>query len=502
MPRNVSYNGKIHQFPDGVSDDEIAAALEGQDPPGASVRSVETDPPSGFNPGRMARDFISGIGAGAAKTVTGLGELGTRIANTVGAREEPGSSPLMPNLSGAFKGADVSAFDAARAEIEEQTPKSLSAAAGEGLEQMGEFALPGGATKGMFAGRGLAQLAGRAAVRGVEGAAVQAGREGDLDESALTAGALGAAGEGLVTGGAATARVLYRSALRSYANLLKPRTQVEWENVERLAQRVLEEKLAPGLSTRATQLNRAEDALADATGARKGVEAGLQGATVDARSVLQRGADEIPAVLPGGQIPAQGKPLRKGAERALEDAQAVVQATGAGTTRVPLPAAQAEKRRLDTVLKGFYEGGRDKVPVSAQFTKSSADAWRGAINDQFPELGAANLREHELIQVTSMLRRALSESRFPRNPEGAAGAAGAGALGRFSVPAAFLARLGVGSGPLSSASARVKLAVSGLLERGGALDFLRLAAQAGVPEMSATEEVLETARRRQLPSEE
>jgi hypothetical protein len=259
---------------------------------------------------------------------------------------------------------------------------------------------------------------------------------------------------------------LGRGAKRSFGNLLQPAKQVDREAVMDLAGRMEKEGIAPALSSRSTQVSNAEKALTDATANRKAVETKLAGKTVPAKSVLDASIESIPETLPGGAIPKTGMAQRKAANRAAEDVATALEAHG-GTGDVPFEAAQSEKRRWDKLLASFYEGGRDKVPEGVAHTKKAADAWRGAIANEFPEMGAANLRESELIDVTRLLKEA--QKRVER--EGVIGASqeasaiGAAAAGRYSIPLMETAKAvaGAGRGPISSGSAALKRTVANLL---------------------------------------
>src|SRR5262245_32084749 len=87
MPRTVSYNGTLHQFPDDATDDEIAAALGGdsaaeQPPRESGMHAFGRGMLEGLTGlGSAAKDYYTGVAKGAGQTAAGLGEIGQRLAN-------------------------------------------------------------------------------------------------------------------------------------------------------------------------------------------------------------------------------------------------------------------------------------------------------------------------------------------------------------------------------------------------------------------------------------
>jgi hypothetical protein len=335
---------------------------------------------------------------------------------------------------------------------------------------------------------GAAGEAGRQLVRRAFGAPAATGvaqRTLGLDPDSPEAAAAGIGSEALAgVAGAGSAKLLKalssgldRSAKRSILNILQPRTAREKADAMRLASVAQRENLVPAMSGRASQLERAKAALAGAKAdsdaiTQRGVAAGQ---TVEARPVIDAAVDSIPANLPGvpGAIntvtPRSGHAVRRAASQVADDVFNTVANTGGGSTKVPLEAAISERRRLDELLTAMYDAGREQAPIGTRSVQTAADAWRGAIADSFPDLGAANLRQSDLIHITEMMRRAAAEAERTGGMGTSmqeAGAIGAGAVGRMSVPAMLGVRSLVTAAPFASLSAAGKRLAAKLAEGG------------------------------------
>lgn len=181
------------------------------EPERPEVQFTETEE----TPGLLERpqDMLHGALAGVGKTVTGLGELGTRLGNALRAALA-GNSPM-----GAFTQDDASTqpFAATRADIDEATPDTPGARVGETAEQMAEFFIPGAA--GLRASKGAGLLA-RMGVEAAGAGAVGSAQQGNLDPASAVGGAGGAAfGAGM---GAATRRLGTRAA-ETFSRIVRPR---------------------------------------------------------------------------------------------------------------------------------------------------------------------------------------------------------------------------------------------------------------------------------------
>lgn len=217
MPRRIQGpDGKLHEFPDDFTNDEIASALDSVMPhqPESAATQRETAPSSGV----MDTALDVGVGAikGAAKTAVGVGELVSQI---------PGVSHAIDAAYG--PGVRRTAFDWARARLQ---PANTAEKIGQGIEQTAEFFGPGSALKGAKAAMALrggraAKLANAVTGLGVEGAsaaavdAAQKGTTADALSTGLTSAGVGGAIGATVKGAQLPARWLSE---RIEASLLKP----------------------------------------------------------------------------------------------------------------------------------------------------------------------------------------------------------------------------------------------------------------------------------------
>jgi hypothetical protein len=351
-----------------------------------------------------------------------------------------------------------------------------AAATGAGLLATKNPVLAGAA--GSVAGESARQLLRR--LMGAPAATGVAQQAFKLDPNSTEAAAAGLAGEGAAgaIGGISQRLLNYlskasgRSANRWIVDLLRPRGERETADAVRLAAMARSEGIVPAFSGAAEQASRAAGVLAPASAEAKRLmsEGVKRGTTVEAAPVFQSALDEIPARLPGGGLPATGQPERRAARLVAEDALNTIAAVGQGPagTQVPLEAAVSERTRLDSLLKAMYDRGGTEAPVAKQAIQSSADAWRKAIADSYPELGAANKRMSDLITIQDMLQRAAKQAERggAAGAGSEAGAVGAAAAGRLSIPAMVAAKMGLMSAPGASAMSAAMSAFSKMTAAG------------------------------------
>ena len=340
---------------------------------------------------------------------------------------------------------------------------ALGAAGGEAVRQIGRRAL------GQPSATGLIQRA-----TGMDPDSPAAAATGIAAEAAL-----GGSAEKIAQAMRWASGALGDWARRSRWGLVRraanPRDEAKFAE---LTSRLESEDIAPAFSGRAEQVSRAERRLADARATREAVEASHAGGTVNAEPVLQRAVDYIPEKLPGGEIPQVGGGARSAARRVAEDVETSLRSIGGGGYDVPLPKAMAEKRRWDDILSDFYAKGRTEPSPQLKPSQNAADAWRGAIADAYPDLGAANMRESELITIARLLKE--MQGLEARGTAGAAGQVaagiGAGAAGRTGVPASIFARMGVGGPRVTSLTARGEALLGRLLaDPAGQQAYIRMA---------------------------
>lgn len=311
---------------------------------------------------------------------------------------------------------------------------------------------------------------------GVPAATGNVQRAFDLDPESAGAAVAGIAGEGLtgLIGGLlskvlnGTATAADKSALRSINNLVQTTKKKDLARWKPLAQRTRTEGISSPALTRATTVRRAEEALKDASSKLSNLEeeAISSGRTISTEDLLREAEGLRPQRLPTGDLPATAASAERSAGRAIGDIRKVAEAYPEG---VPMEAALAERRRLDTLIKRFYEGGADMPPESKAAAKGAADIYRRLINAD-PSLAEANLRKSELLALNRLLKTAAEKSEREGflGPAGAeASAAAAGAVGRMSIPAMLAGRAGIASAPVTTISSTLKSALSKILRAGG-----------------------------------
>ena len=366
----------------------------------------------------------------------------------------------------------------------QHTPRELAEGALEGAPMAGGMA---GAALGAAPGAALGAAGGEAVRqlgRRAMGAPAATGLVTDLtgmdpDSPKAAAanialeGLLGGAGEKMAQAARWAKSTLSNWATKSRVSLLGPSSAIDQAQARELAERLATEGIAPAGSSRARQVANAQARLSEASSARKAVEQSHAEDSLNASRVLDEVLAQEPKRLPGGEIPQVGRPERRAHRLVAEDVLASL--SGGGET--PLPVAQGEKRRWDALLQSFYERGALTPAIGQKYTKGAADAWRGAIADAFPDLGTANLRESELIDILRLLQtQQTAEFVGKRSIAGpAAAAGGAGAAGRWSIPAAVASK-GLLSGPrfTSMSAAGKDLAARLLMDPAKAQMYVRL----------------------------
>lgn len=212
MPRQVEYGGKVHEFPDDATDDEVRAALQGtqQQQPAAAAQQQ----PQSYAEmiGEFGSDALQGLGAGVLSTIFHGGDLIRRATGQQRIIDTPDvRSSITP-------------------------PASLAGQLGYGGEKVAEFFVPGGAvgkaaklvegaTTGLRGAQAL-NIGARAALEGAAAggvAGVQTGGDPQaMKDAALQTGAITA---GLGTAAAAVPGVtkgLERWAESQYGKVLNP----------------------------------------------------------------------------------------------------------------------------------------------------------------------------------------------------------------------------------------------------------------------------------------
>ena len=225
MAREVEYGGKVHEFPDDATDDEIRSALQGtqQQQP---VAAVQQQPQPGMmeTAGQFATDALQGLKAGALSGIYHGGDLVRRGTEAVVGPEWAARLGMENKLDKPEVRALIT------------PPESTAGQLGYGAEKMAEFFVPAGAVgkvakavEGATAGLRGAQALNIGARAALEGAAAggvagvqtggdpQAMRDAALQTGAITAG-LGTAAAVVP----AVARGLEKWGQKTYGQVLNP----------------------------------------------------------------------------------------------------------------------------------------------------------------------------------------------------------------------------------------------------------------------------------------
>lgn len=389
MPRRVEFQGAIHEFPDGATDEQIRAALASVAPAGKPVRT---------GPGGAAADFLEGVGAGALSTVKGVRDLGYRLT---------GNEPPK-----AFLGSETLT----------DAPANLAGQVGKFAEQAAEFALPLGAASKATMGASLVR---RTAAAGAASGGVAAIQSGGDPAAIGTAAALGVAGPviGKVAGKAFRAYTQSElpviSPRRLYQGALKPPPgsgKQGYEDVQQLIKTGLREEIPvspAGLEAIGTKTAEINSQIASEI-----QRLGRQGVTIDPVAVHSRLTpllDEFNSVAPnaarsdirsaGAQYMA--KHTTPGTPTRVDNFGRTVRGTPPVPTPYSIAEAQAEKIATYKDIRKSY-GERSGAWTEA--LKNLARGLKEEIAGVFPEVSALNNREGSLKALEDVLERALKRN--------------------------------------------------------------------------------------------
>jgi hypothetical protein len=182
MPNIKGPDGRVISFPEGTSEADIAAAFSG-------THETPQNPYLG-----AAKDFAKGIGEGVVNTISGADNFATKH---------------LPAFMTTPIGQRPSAENSARATAYAKdlaTPVNTTQAIGKGLEQAGEFFIPGGLTKKVIGKSGPLV---RAGVEALSSGIVNKAQGGDFTSGAIAGGAA----SGLASGLKAVAPKIAESAI-------------------------------------------------------------------------------------------------------------------------------------------------------------------------------------------------------------------------------------------------------------------------------------------------
>jgi len=380
MPRRVEFQGAVHEFPDGATDEQIRGALSGIAKP--PEPKTWADKLGLENPiGRAIVDTGEGVAAGAALSVFKGGDTIRRGLGMNRVIDNPDVKQAMT------------------------APDSMAGQVGKGAEQVAEILIPSmGATKALKAAQfGKAAIVGADALiaGGVTG--LQTGGDPKaMAEAALVSGGVGAIASGLgaAARGGKAAQLLEESAKKEYGQVLAATKQ---------GNKFLSQKsVAPGLLDRGVKawtlkglLGKANSA-AEATGKLIGDawDNLPAGTTVELDPVIskltQQATDAFTIQTSGGAA----KPVTSMAKSALDSVDYMKQLLTdvaetnptTGALEVPVAKLRQLRQAWDEVAAQakVYQGQQLADHATGKVHAMAADAIREQLAADFPSIATLN----------------------------------------------------------------------------------------------------------------
>jgi hypothetical protein len=389
MPKIIEVPGVGNvEFPDGMSDEQIAAQITGQPKSSSSTAysgdNLLTDAAAGVG------NFVRGVGSGVVNTGVGAYDLARKAV------------PALPEVSPTLRSAA-------------EAPNSAMGRIGKFAEQTAEFLVPGMAVSKATA---AAPLLGRMAAEGATSGAVAALQTGG-DSSAVVPSALFGAAAPL--SGAAMGLIgRTRYPERIYQSSLKPppgSPKVKPADVKQMVQTGLKE----GIPVTEWGLDRLYGLVDDINGKIAKVIDDGEGVTISRQKVASRTRDAektfAKQVNNESDLAAiknsRAEFLRKHEIRApftkiapsLEGPGYTPVGKGVKKYAQPIPAAEAQAEKIGTYLqlRGKY-GQLGSAEVEAQ--KALARGLKEELAEAFPKLKELNARDSRLLQLQTALERA------------------------------------------------------------------------------------------------
>lgn len=399
MPRQVSYNGTVHTFPDDASDDEIRQSLESSDQQQPSRYGLSDELQS---QARDIKDVAVGAGKGVLSTAVGANKLLRKV-------------PVV--------GQYLSASDQDMQQAQPYTePTNSVQKIGKGIEQAGEFFIPGGAvSRGIKAveaatklpiaralGRAVLEAAGAAGVTGVQ----TGGDPKAMATVAATAGGTSAALSALPNK-TAMARRLYGSALKPPPSMdaaerqaiidtgLKEGVVLNRDVVDNVQARInaLNQKISDEIATRSA---------AGATVNPETVAGYTQRSAKLAKTQVNPESDVV--AVEGAKQEflrnAPQAPYTKLRPTSDPDEATVFPFTpeGEGSTPLPIPLADAQRMKQGTYRK-LKDSYGEQASAAREAQKDLARGLKDQIVQAFPEIAQLNANESALLNLEASLER-------------------------------------------------------------------------------------------------
>lgn len=407
MPRRVMFNGKVQEFPDDATDDEIRGALEAGDSQPGPLKQ-----PEGFSPSRMLGNVIPSAGSYLKSTVQALTSPRETLSNLAGAVEgglNRGASALagavgLPNQLTPEEESQGQKFDAVVNNYKQRygsVPQALKT-----LE-----------TDPVGVAADASMLAGGA------GAALKAG---GLNKAASAANAVSQAANPLVGVPRAAAKMVPNklkdaAAVRLYESALKPpRGTFDMSEVEAMVNKGLDEKIAlsgmmPG---KALDKTRGKiDAINDTVNKtiEEGNNAGKAVDPVKVAGYTDRSIERFTTVDPADKAPiiaTRDRFLDKHSDKypytkirpAVDDATGFVPVgEGVATYPRPIPVKDAQRLKQNTYRELRDSAFGEQVGAAREAKKDLARGLKEGVYDHFPQLREMGKAEKSLIDLENAI---------------------------------------------------------------------------------------------------
>lgn len=410
--------------------------------------------------GDRAADFGKGFLGGAARTVTNLGELGTRLGQAFTSEVDTtdpthGIGTMVSRFMGdsAEGQAALQPFQEAKEEVEEFIPDTTSAKVGELGEAVGEFALGGAAKTGLQAGAktALSPLAQKVLHEAITGGTVGSLREGKLfDPKAAVSSGIGG---GVAHGLGALGSKLSKRAIDTYAKVVGTAggSQGRGKVLQAIERMLGEGNLPKGdITAQAAQARKAADE------AHQALNTFRQSApkSADLDTVIQSIQGTLKTAGSSGKAvnPADAARLDEIVER-LE---------GLRGTPADLGGGKVEITALDDILtdlsQSFAKASEPATASAQATTRRAGNALREQLNLAQPGRRELGQRISQQEQLAKRLGQAAEKKPF--QPAGSAGA--------------ILALTGIGAGTGAALGGKEGAAVGALAGAAGPFAFLKL----------------------------
>lgn len=373
MPRQVEFQGQVHEFPDNATDEQVRDALTGHHEQQAAATTPDrlTGQFGKDHPILAAPiDFLQGVGAGAMSTIVHGGDLIRRGLGMERIIDKPEVQQLI------------------------NSPDSVAAKAGKFAEQGAEFMAPMGAVSKATKGAGLVLRMGAEGLAAGGVSAVQSGGDPAATVAGTAAGAAGpAVGAALGTAGKAIANSGVPKKL--YQSALKP----TWSMAKKDGLAMLETGLKNEIPVSSEGLDMVQQKIADL---QKQITDGVQahaiaGRAVDSSKVLAS-LDDLENFYRNTAAPQKSLDTLTGIRNEFQQFHG---------QQVPIEKAQQIKINTYQELKQSYG---DMMSARVEGLKAVTRGLKEQIESVFPEIKGLNAEQSKLLDLDGALARAVFRS--------------------------------------------------------------------------------------------